>query len=118
MVRKMSIRFVKREMTKSRINISAVLMVLILYILWMSTAAVYLQGDLVSGVYWQSAPPGSLFPFPYGPGVLQMLVLANPVDTFIYCAIFNSGFWIVVIILSALYIVSPFSVTMRAETGN
>ncbi|MFX1368945.1 MAG: hypothetical protein ACFFAY_10130 [Promethearchaeota archaeon] len=113
----MSFRIVRRELTRRRMDISAVLVVLVLYILWMSTAAQYLHGDLINGVYWSSAPAGSLFPIPYGPGVLQMLVLANPVDTFIYCAIFQSGFWLVFIILSILYILSPFTISMRVESG-
>ncbi len=84
----------------------------------MSTVTQFLHGNLVDGVYWSSAPAGSLFPIPYGPGVLQMLVLANPVDTFIYCAIFQSGFWLVFIILSMLYILAPFTITMKDESGN
>ena len=114
----MSIRFVRREMTRKRMNVSAVLVALNLYILWMLTAALQLHGDLVNGVYWNSAPPGSLFPIPYGPGVLQVLVLANPVDTFIYCALFKSGVWLVFIILSALYILSPYTIRKKAESGN
>jgi len=37
-------------MTQKRLRISAVLIFLIVYILWMSTAAMFLHGDLVNGV--------------------------------------------------------------------
>ena len=105
-------RLLRREITQKRVRISAVLVFLIIYVLWMSTAATFLHGNLMDGVWWSSAPPGSLFPIPYGPGHLMMLVIANPVDTFIFCALFQSGLWLVFIILSMLYILFPYTISM------
>jgi len=115
---KSRIQLARREMTQKRLRISAVLIFLIVYILWMSTAAMFLHGDLVNGVWWGSAPPGSLFPIPYGPGPEAMLVIANPVDTFIFCALFQSGLWLVFIILSMLYILSPYTISMEDIARN
>lgn len=115
---KSRIRLARREMTQKRLRISAVLIFLIVYILWMSTAAMFLHGDLVNGVWWSSAPPGSLFPIPYEPGHEMMLVIANPVDTFIFCVLFQSGLWLVFIILSMLYILSPYTISMEDIARN
>lgn len=84
----------------------------------MSTAAMFLYVDPVNDVWWGSAPPGSLFPIPYGPGYEAMLVIANPVDTFIFCALFQSGLWLVFIILSMLYILSPYTISMEDIARN
>ena len=112
---KLGFELVRREFTGRRLRVGAVLIFLIAYIVWMSTAAVFLHGNLVDGVYWNSAPPGSLFPIPYGPGPLMMLTLANPVHTFIFCALFQSGLWIVFIILSLLYILSPVTICQQTN---
>ena len=105
-------------MTQKRLRISAVLIFLIVYILWMSTAAMFLYVDRVNDVFWSSMPPGSLFPIPYGSGYETVLVIANPVDTFIFCALFQSGLWLVFIILSMLYILSPYTISMEDIARN
>ena len=105
-------RLLRREITQKRVRISAVLGFLIVYVLWMSTAATFLHENLMDGVWWSSAPPGSLFPIPCGPGPEMMLVIANPVDTFIFRALFQSSLWLVFIILSMLYILSPYTISM------
>ncbi|NHJ13534.1 MAG: hypothetical protein EAX95_07640 [Candidatus Thorarchaeota archaeon] len=96
-------------MTSGRQTISVILAAFGIYIFWMSTAAVYLHGDAVTGVFWSSSPPGSLFPIPYGPGPLMMLTLANPIDSFLYLLLFRFGIWIILEILVILYVVLPYT---------
>jgi hypothetical protein len=103
------IRFVRREMNETRQTISIVLIFLALYVFWMSAAAVHMSGEAVTGVFWNSSPPGSLFPIPYGPGPLAMLTLANPMDSFLYLALFKYGIWIILEILIILYIAMPYA---------
>lgn len=103
------IRFVRREMNSTRKTITLVLILVGLYLFWMSTVAVHLHGDPVTGVFWNSSPAGSLFPIPYAPGPLMMLVLASPLDSSLYLFLFKYGTWIVLEILIILYIAMPYT---------
>jgi hypothetical protein len=48
----------------------------------------YLASSMIieydGGLWWRSAPEGSLFPVPHGPGILTVLSQVSSVDAFIY----------------------------------
>jgi hypothetical protein len=52
------------------------------------------EGGLTYHIYWTSSPPGSLFPWPRGPGPMEALSSVNEVDTFIYRYLIKS--WVLV----------------------
>ena len=56
---------------------------LVYWILAFTIATGHMMGGF-DGVWWTSASGGSLFPWPSPPGFAQMVVRANPTDSFFY----------------------------------
>ena len=49
-----------------------------------SVASRYISSDSHGAVFWINGPSGSLFPWPRGPGMAEVLSRTNDVDSFIY----------------------------------
>jgi hypothetical protein len=57
-------------------------------------AARYISSDSHNAVFWIDGPSGSLFPWPRGPGMLEVLSGINDVDLFIYTYLIKT--WLLV----------------------
>jgi hypothetical protein len=90
--------------------------ILMLYILWMYSASRFMSGDWVAGVWWSGGPPGALFPIPMYPGPLEIIVMANLLDSFLFLTLFQSGLWILIEILLAISALSPFTLSRSSDS--
>lgn len=82
----------------------------------MYTASRFMSGDWASGVFWSGGPPGALFPIPMYPGPLEIIILANPVDSFFFLVLFQSGLWILLEILLVVLALSPFTIAKSSDS--
>jgi hypothetical protein len=103
------VSMVRRPLSPLTSRLRILSIILMVYILWMHTASRFMSGDWVAGVWWSGGPPGALFPIPMYPGPLEIMVMANLVDSILYLALFQSGLWILIEILLALQAFSPYA---------
>jgi len=66
---------------------------------YIATRYVHDGGDEVA---WRNSPPGSFFPWPKEPGMLQMLSEISEIDLFIYRYFIKT--WLLVIVTLSLWI--------------
>ncbi|MFX0108889.1 MAG: hypothetical protein ACFE7R_11435 [Candidatus Hodarchaeota archaeon] len=85
-------------------------LLLSLYITWMYLVSLSMFGNWNSGVWWRNGPAGSLFPIPMYPGILDVLVAANALDSFLYLVVFQMPVWLVFVILTLLHAFSPYGI--------
>lgn len=107
---------VKRPLNPMSSKLRILSLVLMSYFFWMYTASRFMSGDWISGVFWSGGPPGALFPIPMYPGPLEIIVMANPVDSFLYLTLFQNGFWILLEVLLALVAFSPYTLTRTSDS--
>jgi hypothetical protein len=50
------------------------------------------------------------------PGPLEIIVMANLVDSFLYLVLFQSGLWILLEILLAVLALSPFAIARSSDS--
>jgi hypothetical protein len=91
-------------------------LVLMPYFFWMYTASCFMSGDWVSGAFWSGGPPGALFPIPMYPGPLEIIVVANPIDSILYLVLFQTGLWILLEILLAIPAFSPYTIARPSDS--
>ncbi len=89
---------------------------LFLYFLWLYPYTLAMMGDWVSVVMWRNAPAGSLFPIPTMPGLLDMLVQANEIDSFIYLYVFKTWLWLIYGAFAVPYALSPYRPSTKPES--
>ncbi len=101
--------FSKRSVDKKSLTVRFVVLGLLLYFVWILNFALRsnIGGNLLSGVFWSSGGPGSLFPIPRPAGEATVVTPAYPIDAFIYSIFMANGVWIFWIILLLLYVLSP-----------
>ncbi|MHA1925582.1 MAG: hypothetical protein ACW974_06675 [Candidatus Thorarchaeota archaeon] len=90
--------------------------ILMLYILWMYSASRFMFGDWTTAVFWSGGPPGALFPIPMYPGILEIIVIANPVDSFLFLFLFQTGLWISLEVLLAVLAFSPYTIARSRDS--
>jgi hypothetical protein len=91
----MTLRFVRRSSSRLTVVVRIVLGGLFLYLLWLFPYTLTMNGDWTGGVWWQSSPPGTLFPIPTMPGPEMALSAANEVDSLIYLLLYKTGLWLI-----------------------
>jgi hypothetical protein len=107
---------VRRSLSPTSSKLRILALILIPYFLWMYTASRFMSGDWVSGVMWSGGPPGALFPIPMYPGPLEIIVMANLVDSLLYLVLFQSGLWILLEILLAVLALSPYAIARTSDS--
>ncbi|MFX0056110.1 MAG: hypothetical protein ACFFAX_11960 [Promethearchaeota archaeon] len=107
---------VRRPLNPISSKLRILSIILMVYVFWMYTASRFMRGDWASGVWWSGGPPGALFPIPVYPGPLEIIVMANLVDSILYLTLFQSGLWILIEILLALYAFSPFTFARTSDS--
>ncbi len=107
---------VRRPLNPISSKLRILALILTPYFLWMYTASRFMSGDWTSGVFWSGGPPGALFPIPMYPGPLEIIVLANPVDSFLFLVLFQSGLWILLEILLVVLALSPFTIARSSDS--
>ncbi|UCH05715.1 MAG: hypothetical protein JSW05_06005 [Candidatus Thorarchaeota archaeon] len=111
----MPVRFVRRKSSRPLMVLRIVTGALFLYLLWLYPYTLRMMGDWVSGAFWLGSPPGTLFPIPTMPGMLEAIVEANPVDSFIYLAVYKTGLWLLYGVFSVPFAFSPWRITTKPE---
>ncbi|MHA2003103.1 MAG: hypothetical protein ACW975_00665 [Candidatus Thorarchaeota archaeon] len=108
--------FVRRPINPAGSWLRILSLILILYFMWMYSASRFMSGDWISGVFWSGGPAGALFPIPMYPGILEIIVIANPVDSFLFLVLFQPGLWILLEILLAVFALSPFTISRSSDS--
>ena len=111
-----SLSLVRRPFNPISSKLRILAIILILYLLWMYSASRFMFGDWATGVFWTGGPAGALFPIPMYPGILEILVMANPIDSFLFLVLFQSGLWIFVEIALTLFALSPYTIAMSSDS--
>ncbi|UCH05355.1 MAG: hypothetical protein JSW05_04100 [Candidatus Thorarchaeota archaeon] len=112
----MTPRFVRRRSSRLTFAVRIALGGIFLFLLWLYPYTLTMSGDWTGGVWWQSSPPGSLFPIPRMPGVLMALVAANEVDSLIYLLLYRTGLWLWYSLFAVPFAFSPWTVTSEDQT--
>jgi hypothetical protein len=111
----MTMRFVRRKSSGPVMVLRIAIGALFLYLLWLYPYTLRMTGDWSSGAFWLGTPPGTLFPIPTMPGLLEALAAANPVDSFIYLAIYQTGVWLLYGVFAVPYAFSPWRITTEPD---
>jgi len=88
---------------------------LFLYLLWLFPYTLRMAGEWIGGVWWRGSPPGTLFPIPTMPGLLEAMVAANEVDTFIYLLVYKTGLWLLYGLFAVPFAFSPWRIASEPE---
>lgn len=79
-----TVRFNRRTVIATIILVSISIYLSIYTFQAHAIASRYISSDSHGAVFWINGPSGSLFPWPRGPGMLEVLSRINDVDLFIY----------------------------------
>jgi hypothetical protein len=78
-------------------------------------ASRYISSDSHGAVFWINGPSGSLFPWPRGPGMLEVLSGISDVDLFIYTYLIKT--WILVGLSALVWVITVSFVYRTARAG-
>jgi len=81
-----------------------------------SIASSYISSDSHGAVFWISGPSGSLFPWPRGPGMAEVLSRINDVDLFIYTYLIKT--WMLAGLSALAWVITVFFVYKAAKHDN
>ena len=81
-----------------------------------SIASRYISGDSHGAVFWINGPSGSLFPWPRGPGMAEVLSRINEVDLFIYTYLIKT--WVMAGLSALAWVITVLFVYKAAKHDN
>jgi glucan phosphoethanolaminetransferase (alkaline phosphatase superfamily) len=111
----MPLRSVRRKSSGPTMVLRITAGVLFLYLLWLYPYTLRMMGDWISGAFWLGSPAGTLFPIPTMPGILEAIVAANAVDSFIYLALYSTCLWLLYAVFAVPFAFSPWRITTKPE---
>jgi len=81
-----------------------------------SVASRYISSDSHGAVFWINGPSGSLFPWPRGPGMAEVLSRINEVDLFIYTYLIKT--WVMAGLSALAWVITVLFVYKAAKHDN
>ena len=81
-----------------------------------SIASRYISSDSHGAVFWINGPSGSLFPWPRGPGMAEVLSRINEVDLFIYTYLIKT--WVMAGLSALAWVITVLFVYKAAKHDN
>lgn len=81
-----------------------------------SIASRYISSDSHGAVFWINGPSGSLFPWPRGPGMAEVLSRINDVDLFIYTYLIKT--WMMAGLSALAWVITVLFVYKAAKHDN
>ena len=81
-----------------------------------SIASRYISSDSHGAVFWINGPSASLFPWPRGPGMAEVLSRINDVDLFIYTYLIKT--WMMAGLSALAWVITVLFIYKAAEHDN